>query len=115
MQLWADSPGVDLWSDQEAADEHRRIYWPRPQGRWSDLTDEQRDTGEHQRLDGRICALEVDHKIPLWSIAHLPDEERRRFFGPENLWLLCPRDHKAKSKREAAERADIRCGGRRAA
>jgi hypothetical protein len=54
------------------------------------------------------CALELDHRRPLWSVAHLPDEERRPFFGPDNLWLLCPAHHKAKTKREAAQRAHER-------
>lgn len=52
-----------------------------------------------------VVALEVDHKVPLWSVAQLPDDERRRYFGPENLWLLCPTHHKQKTAREAAERA----------
>ena len=56
----------------------------------------------------RRSALEVDHKVPLWSVRDLPDEDRRRYYGPENLWLLCPRDHKAKTRREAAERAASR-------
>lgn len=107
-QLWADSPGIEYWSDEVAAEEFRLTHWPRPEGRWADLSPEHRQTGMYQHLDGRVCALEVDHRIPLWSVAHLPADERRRFFGPENLWLLCPRDHKAKSKREAAERAAVR-------
>jgi hypothetical protein len=78
--------------------------WPRPPGRWADLTDEQRATGEHQGIE-RVCALEVDHRVPLWEAAHLPDDERRWYFGSENLWLLCPACHKAKTKREAADRA----------
>ncbi|MES2903287.1 MAG: hypothetical protein V4696_03800 [Pseudomonadota bacterium] len=49
--------------------------------------------------------LEVDHDTPLWSIWHLSDEERRPFYGPDNLRLRCQTCHKAKSKREAAERA----------
>ncbi len=49
--------------------------------------------------------LEVDHIAPLWAVAHLPDYIRREFFGPDNLWLLCDPCHKAKSKREAADRA----------
>lgn len=60
--------------------------------------------GAQQSIE-RVCALEVDHKTPLWSVADLPDQERRWYFGPGNLWLLCPACHKAKTKREAAERA----------
>lgn len=55
-----------------------------------------------------VLALEVDHFIPLWSVAHLPDDERRWYFGPDNLWLLCPTCHKFKTKREAAQRAHER-------
>lgn len=55
-----------------------------------------------------ISALELDHRVPLWSVADLVDEERRPFFHPRNLWLLCPKHHRQKSAREAAERASIR-------
>lgn len=53
----------------------------------------------------RVCALQVDHRVPLWSVEHLPPEKRRRYFGPENLQLLCPDHHRAKTAREAGERA----------
>jgi 5-methylcytosine-specific restriction endonuclease McrA len=59
----------------------------------------------------RVCALELDHAVPLWSVAALPDDERRGFFGPGNLRLLCPACHRAKTTREAAERADRRRAG----
>ena len=65
--------------------------------------------------DGRKCAEcgtpglgEVDHKIPLWKVQDLPDEERRKYFGPENIWALCLRCHQAKTAKEAAERARLR-------
>lgn len=53
--------------------------------------------------------LDVDHVVPLWKVAHLPDQERRPYFLPGNLQLIC-RDlcHKEKSAREAAERAQLR-------
>jgi len=54
----------------------------------------------------RACALELDHTVPLWSVAHLPPDERRAYYGPENLKLLCPACHGAKTAREAAERAE---------
>lgn len=71
-----------------------------------------------RKRDGPACAWagceargeEVDHRAPLWSIAHLPDEERRWYFGPGNLWLLCPAHHKAKTADEAALRARLRAG-----
>ena len=56
----------------------------------------------------RVVALEVDHRVPLWSVADLPDEERRWYFGPDNLWLLCPTHHGLKTAREAAYRAEIK-------
>ena len=60
----------------------------------------------------RECgSVEVDHEIPLWSIWHLPDDERRKYYGPENLRLRCTCCHKAKSKREAAERAQLKAKG----
>lgn len=56
----------------------------------------------------RVSALELEHEVPLWSVAHLPAEERRPYFGPRNLRLRCPECHKAKSRREAAERAALK-------
>ncbi len=53
--------------------------------------------------------LEVDHIVELWEVAHLPPDERRFYFGPENLWLLCKnRCHKMKSKEAASRRAAAR-------
>jgi 5-methylcytosine-specific restriction endonuclease McrA len=53
----------------------------------------------------RRTALQLDHRVPLWSVADLPDHERRAYFGPSNLWLLCPTHHGAKTRREAQARA----------
>ena len=106
----------DTYGHREFADT-RRFYTPEPDELaklwptdpaagipWRDLTPEQRAYGEHYRV-WQDCALEVDHRVPLWEVAHLPPDERRPYFGPENLWLLCQACHKAKTKREAAERA----------
>lgn len=48
--------------------------------------------------------VDVDHVRPLWS---LTDQERTelRWWLPFNLQLLCHDCHKAKTKREAAQRA----------
>lgn len=73
--------------------------------------------------DGRRCAwpgcrdpacrpLEVDHRVPLWKVAHLPPDQRRPYFGPQNLWLLGQPHHKLKTRLEAAERAQARREGR---
>lgn len=56
----------------------------------------------------RVDWLDLDHRVPLWSVRHLPAAERLTFYGPDNLWLLCGPCHKRKTAREAAERAQIR-------
>lgn len=56
----------------------------------------------------RRTALELDHRYPLWAVQHLDPDRRRPFYGPRNLWLLCPTHHKAKTAREAAIRADLK-------
>lgn len=56
----------------------------------------------------RATALEMEHSAPLWSVAHLPDAERRFYFGPENLRLRCPGCHTAKTRREAGDRGKMK-------
>lgn len=55
----------------------------------------------------RQVMLEVEHVRPLWA---LTDEQRLelRWWLPFNLQLLCTRCHKAKTRREAADRAQGR-------
>src|SRR5690606_22881137 len=36
--------------------------------------------------------LDVDHRIPLWKVRDLPDEQRREYFKLPNLQLLCRGD-----------------------
>lgn len=62
----------------------------------------------------RVSALELEHDVPLWRVAHLPAEDRRRYFGPDNLRLRCPPCHKAKSKLEATERAALKAANQNA-
>lgn len=52
--------------------------------------------------------LEVDHIFPLWRFSEIRVDDRRRLYGPENLWLLCLPCHKKKTRLEAAERATRR-------
>lgn len=65
----------------------------------------------HRLSDGEVVShpvtLELEHVRPLWS---LTDEERTelRWWLPFNLQLLCVPCHRAKSRREAAERAAAR-------
>jgi 5-methylcytosine-specific restriction endonuclease McrA len=52
---------------------------------------------------------DADHIRPLWSAP--PDmtlDQRAEWFGPDNLQTLCRTCHKAKTAREAAERATVR-------
>ncbi len=60
--------------------------------------------GKYCRIEWRLM-LEVDHKIPLWKVAHLPVAKRREYFKIGNLQLRCPKCHKRKSAKEAADRA----------
>lgn len=48
---------------------------------------------------------ELDHDVPLWSVDHLPDRERLRFFELENMKTRCVPCHKRKTAREAVGRA----------
>lgn len=53
-----------------------------------------------------VTDLAVDHVEPLWLVVlTVPVEDRRPYFGPANLQLLCTPCHNRKSKREAALRA----------
>lgn len=92
------------WGTPAEQEAWRAERWQWPSTSWRDMTPEQRAIGEFTAIE-RACALEVDHRTALWEVAHLPPDERRWYFGPENLWLLCPACHKAKTKREAADRA----------
>lgn len=75
---------------------------------WGEYTDEDRMIGAQQDI-WRTSGLEVDHRVPLWSVAHLPDEERRWYFSARNnCWLLCRACHSSKTKRESVERAALR-------
>lgn len=48
---------------------------------------------------------EIEHKVPLWKVAHLPDEQRQAYFELANKRLMRPRCQLAKTKAEATERA----------
>lgn len=81
------------------------------------------DSGIHDRRRDGISAdgpvswvrfdwrkeFQADHVIPLWSLPKLLTREQvRHFWGPENLQALCLDCHGEKTKREAAERAQLR-------
>lgn len=85
-------------------------YWPAPTKPWREQDEIERATGEVWDIE-RVVALEVDHQVPLWHVADLPDDERRWYFGPGNLWLLCPSHHREKTRAEAALRAAARRSG----
>jgi hypothetical protein len=100
----------------DKAKEPRRLYW-------HSACAEQFNLHTHlltqsrflHRRDGPLCAIEgcesrwgeVDHRVPLWRVRDLPPLLRRPYYGPLNLWGLCSAHHAEKTKREAAERAQI--------
>lgn len=49
---------------------------------------------------------DADHIFPLWLVDRT-NADWRKYFGAENLQTLCDKCHKAKSAREAAQRAKI--------
>lgn len=51
-----------------------------------------------------ISMWHVDHKVPLWKVAHMPAIERVAFFKLPNLQTLCDQCHERKSAKETAER-----------
>lgn len=70
--------------------------------------DEFPDWGLYTPIE-QITGLQVDHVIPLWKVAlEIPEDQRRPYFGPDNLQLLCMKCHKIKTSQEAAERAAIK-------
>lgn len=98
----------------------RRVYWhPGCLESYWLHTDMNAQRNFLIRRDGKRCFdcgatgidLQVEHDVPLWKVADLPPDERRPYFGPDNLRLrgteCC---HRAKSAREAAERAQMRRG-----
>jgi hypothetical protein len=52
-----------------------------------------------------VSALELEHTVPLWSTTHLAPQQRRFFFGPGNLKLMCRRHHAEKTAAETETRA----------
>lgn len=73
-----------------------------------------REAGRHFVVEGppppMPVSLEVDHIRPLWSL-NAKERKQTRWWLPFNLQLLCAMCHKAKSKREAAERARLKREG----
>lgn len=75
---------------------------------WMDREKENWPPGEpapHYIGIRRTTALELEHTVPLWKVAHLPPESRRKFFHVENLRLRCQDCHSAKTAKEAGDRA----------
>lgn len=89
----------------ECADDYKAHAWPKVQ------------EAVVVKRDGYCCracghdtkghSREIDHIVPLWSVDRKA-EGALRFWGPVNLQVLCVPCHKAKSAREAAERAAIK-------
>ena len=60
------------------------------------------------RMSGEVItvarAAQVDHKAATWTASATPVRDRPRLTAADG-WLLCDACHKAKTRREAAERA----------
>jgi hypothetical protein len=54
-------------------------------------------------IDPKHC--EVEHRVPLWEVEHLPDEQRAIYFSIDNERLFRPRCQLRKNREEAARRA----------
>lgn len=57
---------------------------------------------------------EVDHVIPLWKVRTLDAAALVKYFGPDNLQMLCKPCHVAKTAREAGERAHFNAMAKKA-
>lgn len=78
---------------------HQGTYWP----------DRGRDGAVSYVWPERVDLWDADHIRPLWSApADMALADRDVWFGLENLQTLCRACHKAKSAREAKERASVR-------
>ena len=92
------------------ATEGRWLCWWTMRGEWRRHEDHERQyprdvwVGDADVISWST-SLQLEHDVPLWKVAHLPDDERATYFGPENLRLRCAACHAAKTRREAAERA----------
>lgn len=83
----------------------------RPEGMsWAEFYQADKTDLSRMTILKPAITLEVDHIIPLWEAAEFGGslDERRRWFGPENIWLLCVPCHKKKSRLEAARRAAVK-------
>lgn len=85
---------AEWWRARFEFIEHCRRWFPH----WGEAT--------AVELSGELV---VDHIIPLWLVAIIiPQAERRPYFGPENIQLLCSGCHGIKTAREARERAHMK-------
>lgn len=84
-------PGAVLDPAAEAEGHYRFPRWRYPDA-----------DGPFTTLREIVAAWQMDHKIPLWLFN---GEAPLWAFLPANLWCLCDGCHKAKTAREAAQRA----------
>lgn len=98
--------GLKCWDCGESPEKWIRDPCETGIGRpWIDVRDRRVEWVGRYHGIGRATALELEHTVPLWKVEHMEPEERRVYFGPENLRLRCPDCHGAKTAREAGERA----------
>lgn len=89
----------------------RRAVWRRDAGKCSTCDapprseDRPRNYGLSTPTIVTVDLWHVDHKIPLWKVAHMPPEQRIEYFKLPNLVTLCTECHERKTAKEASERA----------
>lgn len=54
-----------------------------------------------------ISLWHVEHRVPLWKVAHMPAVQRIAYFMLDAVETWCEVCHKFKTRKEAADRAKI--------
>lgn len=54
-----------------------------------------------------VSLWHVEHKIPLWRVAHMPAVQRIKYFMLDAVETWCEPCHKVKTRKESADRAKI--------
>jgi hypothetical protein len=59
-----------------------------------------------------VSRWHVEHKVPLWKVAHLPAAQRIKYFLLDAVKTVCDECHAHKTRKESAERAKIKRRGK---
>lgn len=86
------------WTGRGVNPEYLRSY----SAAWRRLYPERVYVGRFTQIEW-ASGLEVDHRLPLGLVVRvIPEAERWRYWGPDNLQGLCRDCHKAKTKADTA-------------